>query len=348
MRQVALPGVSDKDLAAAIRFEIDSMNPTRRKTRCSIGRASAKVARSWWASRGAVRPGALHDAVCGSGRQGGVLHVLGAGDLFGAAPVFDAAGGRVSALLEEYGELEVYGESAARPMYSARLTDRPKKLAPWRWPSCAWLLGQNPRRCTPRSPNPEPPHRNTTCRRIVSLCSRGIRRLSARPMAVNLLPREQRQTSSRMRLVPALALGVLLFAAADRYRLPENADPRYLAEAPGRNPKTGAARPQGRGVGSENSDHPQSRADVGYFSDRTKEDLEAMNEPPSCWLLPHGSGRCRSRAILRDFGRGGTGGGLAQNAGWLASVPWLGFSIPITRANGEMFSLRSPRQGVTP
>ncbi len=132
VRQIALPGVTDKDLASAVRFEIDSLNP----------HSEEEVAYDW-ARIGntasvliAITLRSVVERYTALFSQAGVK----AACFTFSAPAIYSALRLLSrppkdgflALEPAEGGLEVYGESATRPIFSARLdqpSDRVRTLA---------------------------------------------------------------------------------------------------------------------------------------------------------------------------------------------------------------------------
>ncbi len=111
-----------------------------------------------------------------------------------------------------------------------------------------------------------------------------------RPLAVNLLPREQRQSSSRMRFVPTLALAtlaLLMLGAVVAY--PKYADRQYLGLL---HQEIQKLDPQARKAANLDRDIAITRnraQTLDNFRHRTKEDMDALNEltkvlAPPTWL----------------------------------------------------------------
>jgi general secretion pathway protein L len=171
------------------------------------------------------------------------------------------------------------------------------------------------------------------------------------PLAVNLLPREQRQSSSRLRFVPAIALAsvaLLLFGAVIAY--PKLADRQYLTLLQAQIRKL---EPQARKAVDLDRQIAVTRnraQTLDNFRNRTKDDLDALSEvtkllAPPTWLT--------SLQLTRDSI---AVSGEAEQAAALLKVldsshqfRGSAFVIPIARGqNGDMFTIRSARQGVAP
>jgi general secretion pathway protein L len=170
-------------------------------------------------------------------------------------------------------------------------------------------------------------------------------------LAVNLLPREQRQSTSRLRFVPAIALAsiaLLLLTAVLAY--PKYATGQYRellrAEIHKLEPQARKAVDLDRKIAIA-----RNRAQtLDTFRARTKEDLDGLSEvtkllAPPTWLT--------SLQLARDSL---TISGESEQAAALLKVMdssrqfrGSAFTIPIARGqNGDLFSIRAARQGVAP
>jgi hypothetical protein len=352
MRPLALPGVSDKDLAAAVRFEIDSMNPF-----------SEEESVFDWARVGAsatILVGVTRHAVLESYKtlfaEAGVTV---ASFTFSAPAIYSAlrlystpSPDGFLTLAEEADELEVYGESAARPVYSARLSGSAEKartlaVAELRLPP---ETEPSPLHQALPQPKAAPAEYNLAAAALgyaTALSGAGL----TRPISVNLLPREERQASSRLRLVPAIALAVLaLLAAGVAIAYPKFADRRYLgllqAEIRRVEPRARKAVELDRQIAITRN----RTQTLDSFRLRTKEDLDALNEltgllAPPTWL----NSLQLTRDSLSISGAGDQAAGLVKLLDGSHQFRGSSFTIPIVpSANGEIFSLRAQRQGVAP
>src|ERR1700683_1594057 len=211
VRQVSLPGVTDKDLASAVRFEIDSLNP----------HSEEEVAFDW------ARIGRTSSVLIGIALRSVVERytvlfsqagVKAACFTFSAPAIYSALrllstppkDGFLAMEPSEDG-LEVDGESATRPIFSARL-DQPSErvrilaVSELRLPpetEAASLREQLPQPlAAPESYEP-----SRACLSYAAALSGAglLRRLS-----LNLLPMEQRQSASRLRYIPTAALGFIV------------------------------------------------------------------------------------------------------------------------------------------
>jgi hypothetical protein len=273
--------------------------------------------------------------------------------IYSAVRVFSTPPPEGFLVLEEAGdELEVYGESPARPLFSARV-DRSAESA--RTLAIAELRldpATEPAALHDRLPQPlAVPADYDFPRASLAYATAVAGACLLRPLAVNLLPREQRQSTARLRFVPAIALAslaLLLFGAVVAY--PKYADGQYLgllrAEIHKLEPQARKAVDLDRKIVIA-----RNRAQtLDTFRARTREDLDALSEvtkllAPPTWLS--------SLQLTRDSV---AVSGEAEQAAALLKVldsshqfRGSAFVIPIARGqNGDIFTIRSTRQGVAP
>lgn len=199
LRAIPMPGVADKDLDAAIRFQLDGLHPY----------AEDDVIASWSklpgaqtvlvaiARRDAIERYASALAEAGvklAGFTCSAAAIYSALRLFGKTPVSP-----ILALEEAGGAAEFYGESAAHPVFSARFEAGDPGMAAF---ACAEL------RIDPIEPQPLASVVGAApalpfSAALVSACPRLA-------LALNLLPADRRQTGSRAMWVPAAALTAIV------------------------------------------------------------------------------------------------------------------------------------------
>src|SRR5580693_2716939 len=352
VRQVALPGVSDKDLASAIRFEIDSLNPYSEEEAVfdwsRIGKSSSILV-------GITRRSLLERYMTRFAEAGVKVasFTFSAPAIYSALRVFSNPPSEGFVVLEESGdELEVYGESAARPLFSARV-DRSAESAT-RLAIAELRLTPETEPATLHDKLPQPlaaPADYDLSRSSLAYATAVASACRPHPLAVNLLPPEQRQFTSRLRFVPAIALAsmaLLLFGAVIAY--PKYADSQYLgllrAEIRRLEPRARKAVELDRQIAIT-----RNRAQtLDAFRARTKEDMEALSEvtkllTPPTWL----TSLQLSRDSVAISGEAEQAAALLKVLDGSHQFRGSGFTIPIARGqNGDLFSIRSARQGVTP
>jgi hypothetical protein len=352
VRQVMLPGVSDKDLASAIRFEIDSLNPYSEEEAVfdwsRIGKTSSILV-------GITRRAVLERYATRFAEAGVKVasFTFSAPSIYSALRVFSTPPPQGFLVLEETGdELEVYGESPARPIFSARVERSAASACTLAIAELRLSPETEPAALHDKLPQPlAAPADYDLPRASLAYSTALAGACLLRPLSVNLLPREQRQSTSRLRFVPAIALAsiaLLLFGAVVAY--PKYANEQYLellrAEIHRLEPEARKALDLDRKIAVA-----RNRAQtLDTFRARTREDLDALSEvtkllTPPTWL--------NSLQLTRDSL---TVAGEAEQAAALLKVMdsshqfrGSAFVIPIARGkDGDLFSIRGARQGVAP
>lgn len=219
LRQIMLAGVSAKDLDAAVMFQLDGLHPYQEEqVASSWARLPASdavlvaIARRETVERYATLFAEAGVPLAGFTCSGAAIYS--ALRLFGAAP--PAA---ILACEPTGAGVEIYGESPARPLLSAIFDLEPARAVPL---ASAELRLETPLEAVPLSQllNSETPLAHAAA--LASACPH----LS---LPLNLLPAEQRRAASRLRWVPAAALGaVVLLLAGGMAVLPGYQDSRYL------------------------------------------------------------------------------------------------------------------------
>jgi hypothetical protein len=291
VRQVMLPGVTDRDLAAAIRFEVDSLNPYSEEEAvfdwARVGKSASVVV-------GITRRSVL-DRYQTRFAEAGVKvasFTFPAPSIYSALRIFSAPPAEGFVAFEEIGdELEVYGESPSRPLFSARV-DPPAEGAR-RLAVAELRLAPETEAAVLHEKLPQPlavPSDYDLTRASLAYAAAVAGAYPLHPLAVNLLPREQRQSTSRLPFVPAIALAslaLLLFGAVLAY--PKYADRQYLALL---HAQIRQLEPQARKAVDLDRQTAVTRnraQTLDNFRLRTKEDLDALNEvtrllAPPTWM----------------------------------------------------------------
>lgn len=352
VRQIALPGVADKDLASAVRFEIDSLNP----------HSEEEVTYDW--ARIGKTPSVLVAIVLRSvvERYTALFSQAGvktASFTFSAPAIYSAL--RLLAIpprdgflaIEPAGEgFELYGESPTRPIFSARLEqppDRARTLAVSELRLPPETEAAPLHDCLPRpvaTPETYDPAR-ASLSYAAALASAG----PIRPLSVNLLPREQRRSASRLRYVPTAALAsvaLLLGVAALAY--PSYSDRHYagLLEAQVRifAPLARKAVEADRETVNE-----RNRAQtLDNFKQQTRQDLDALNALTHLLAPPAFLNSLQlTRTVVSITGETNQAAELIKLLDGSHQFQGSAFSLPIQRsARGEIFSIRSSRRAVNP
>jgi hypothetical protein len=280
VRQLALPGISGKDLAGAVRFQMDSLHPyseedvlsswTRLDDSSTVLVAIVKadvVGR--YATLFAEAGVKIAGFTCSAAVTYSALR------LFGGRPPAEVLAADTTAET-----VEIYGESPSKAVFSASFQLEPERAAalaaaelrfesmpPLR--NLAELLGADP--ALPYAAA------------LTSACPRHC-------LPLNLLPAEQRQTSSPMIWVPSTALGALvLLAAAATTALPSFENRRYVGELAGEIAKVQPGVAQAAALDREIDLTRKRTILLDSFRARSKADMDVLAEmtqllAPPAWL----------------------------------------------------------------
>jgi len=279
-RQVALPGVAAKDAESAIRFQIDTLHPYGDEDVCwgwsQVGAGSALV--------GVVRRSTVERYVELFSEAGVAVSSF----TFSAAAVHAAIrlnghnGGEGFVALSHTasGSVEVYGESAARPVFSAEFDVAPQRAA---------LLALSELRLPPETAPrtleeilPKPAVNlveNDLSRNPLPYATALAGACPRFAPSVNVLPPEHRRLNSRAMLIPSLALAaVALLLAGGFWVYSAYADRKYLA---GLNAQIAQLQPKAQQAAALDREFDRLRARVrllDQYRDQTRNDLEALND----------------------------------------------------------------------
>jgi len=291
VRQIALPGVTDRDLASAVRFQIDSLHPYEED----------EATHAW------VRiPGTDHVLVVIARRakieryaalfqEAGIKissFTCSAAALYSAIRLFGVPpeGGFVT-LAGGGSEAELYGESAARPLFSASLGGLPEHAVSL---AAAELRLASDAAAVPiEGLLPAPVRAPADFDLSREALPYAVALAGACPrlaLAANLLPAEHRSSSSRLMYVPTAVLAALLIllvialGAQSRYQ-----ERRYLEQLEA---EIARLEPQAKTLDRVERSIDEGRGRIRLLDDfhrRTKSDLDALNEltkmlAPPAWL----------------------------------------------------------------
>jgi len=349
VRQVPLPGVSDRNVANALKFQIDSLHPwpedeavwdyaragksdtvlvgiTRRATldeyTTLFNEAGVKIARFTF-SAAAIQP-ALR--------------------FYGAPPEGFLA-------WSQNGALELYGESASRPVFSASFDQQPQLAVASALSELRLDPAEEPVPIESLLPQPAAAPSGTALSRIARTYAAAL--TSACPwlaLRLNLLPEERRQASSRALYLPTIVLAsLILLVAVGLFVYNAIAQRRYLETLESQirelTPKANRAARLDRQI----LDARQRMDAIDNFRLRSREDMDALNDTTRVLAPPSFlTGMNLSRQSVEMSGH------ADQAAGFLKLLDGTGrfqnseFIMPIQRdATGENFAIRAQRKGVT-
>ncbi|MCS7025540.1 MAG: hypothetical protein NZV14_12135 [Bryobacteraceae bacterium] len=354
VRTVLLPGVAENDLEAALALQIDGLHPY----------PEGEAAWSWAKLHA---PGAV---LVGLARQPVIDHyaekfaeagIKIASFTFSAALCYSAVRlmGQPPAegflgITETPGGVEVYGESPARPCYSASY------LEPWERAAVLSLaelrlssasrprelveLFPPPRRVPATQGEPLRTHMLAYLAALAAACPHLALRL-------NLLPPALRVQSSRWIYVPTLVLGALFIlglVAVGVYSRYENLKYLRALEA-----EIASLEPLVKKLAELDSRTDQARRRIELldrFQARTKTDLDALREAtkilaPPAWL----NTLELSRTAMVVAGEADQATGLLKALDGSPLFQGSEFLVPLMRVgNTEVFRIRSAREGAEP
>ncbi len=280
VRQLALPGVSGQDLAGAVRFQLDGLHPYNEEDVLS---SWARLEHSSTVLVAIVRAETIRRYASLFGEAGikiagftcSAAATYSALRLFGKTPPAEI-------LAYEAGDsgVEIYGESPSKPVFSAVFNVDLERAAALASPELRFesapailplpeLLGADPAL----------PYAAALASACPRLC-----------LALNLLPAEQRQTSSPMVWVPSTALAVLvLLAAGATTALPGFENRRYLRELDTAIAKVQPAAARAAAIDREIDSTRKRTVLLDSFRARSKADMDVLAEmtrllAPPAWL----------------------------------------------------------------
>lgn len=349
VRQLSLPGVSDRDLPAAIQYQLDSLHPYGEDEAahawCRIGRAGAVLV-------AIVRRETLERYI-GLFSEAGIKV---AGFSFSGAAVYSAARliskpplGGFLAVHEAADALEIYGESEARPIFSAEFEVPRERAAALAAAELRLPAESEPVEIASLLPAPRPvPADYDFSRSTMAYAAALAGACPLLALPLNLLPPEHRTATSRAMFVPTAVLVLLLVGALVALAsITPIEDRKYLASM---EREIARLEPMVKKAASLDRAIDKARARARLLDDvrrRSKTDLDALAElnkliPPPAFV--NGLEMNRGTVVLN--------GQAEQAAPLLKAIdnsPLFQeseFTVPIARAGkNEVFRIRSNREG---
>jgi len=349
VRQISLPGVTDKDLESAVRFEIDSLNPHSEEDVAydwgRIGKTSSVLI--------AITPRAVVERYTALFSQAGVkaaCFTFSAPTIYSALRLLSTPSKDGFLALEPVEDgLEIYGESATRPIFSARLDQSPDRartlaISELRLPpetEAAPLRDQLPRPLAQ-------PDTYDAARACLSYAAALAGAGPLRPLSLNLLPREQRQSTSRLRYIPTAVLGsIVLLLAIAALAYPSYSDRHYVGLVQQQIQRYGPLAKQAATVERDTANARNRSQTIDNYRQQTRQDLAALNEltellAPPAWL----SSLQLTRSSVSITGETDQAAVLIKLLDGSRQFRGSSFSLPLQKTStGEAFSIRSSRQG---
>ena len=353
VRQISLPGVSNRDLAAAVQLQIDSLHPFADE---EIYYTHARLANS----PAVLVAVARREVILEYGAMFAEAGIKVASFTFSAAVLYssmrlitDPPAEGFLTLYEREGDIEVYGESESRPVFSASLPVAGARALSLATSELRLDPATEPRRFTdllpkpavfPASHDPSTPEFDSNALAYAAGVAGACPWLT---IEGNLLPVDQRRASSRVRLIPTIVLASLLLiltgalAASSSY-----ADSRYLGVLQIQIRKF---EPQARRVEALDRDTAALRGRaqaIDGFRRRAKLDMDTLAEVTKLIAPP---GWVTNLDLDRDTIQLA---GEAEPAEPLVKAfdnsPYFNrseFTMPITRGSvGDLFRMRAVRE----
>ena len=345
VRQVAIPGVAGKDKESAIRFQLDTLHPYGEEDVCwgwsSLGGNSALVG---IARRDLVERYAQLFLEAGIPISS---FTFSAAAVHAAVRLNGSPEGFLALSRSSHGTVEVYGESAARPVFSAEFEMPVERatllaLAELRLPP-----ETSPRKLEEVLPRPEVnPVENDLSRNALPYATALAGACPRLAPAANILPIEHRRSRSRAIFIPtAVLLVLLLLVSGAIVAWSRLADRRYLAKLQS---QIAQLEPQARRAAALDREIEALRARtrlLDHFRNQTRSDLDALNELTRLLAPPAWSNAIN---ITRDSAR------ISGEAPQAAPLIKLMDSSPlfensefavISRGSGtEVFQIRTNRE----
>jgi len=279
-RQLALPGVAPKDVESAIRFQLDTLHPYGDEDVCwgwsrlEAGSALVGIVRRSTVERYVelfseagvavssftFSAAAIHAAIRFNGHSGG--------------------GGFVALSHTASGSVEVYGESASRPVFSAEFEMAPQRAALLALSELRLPPDTAPRTLEEVLPKPGiNPVENDLSRNALPYATALAGACPRFAPSANMLPLEYRRLSSRAILIPSIVLAVVVALLIGGFWLYSSyADRKYLAAL---NAQIAKLEPRAMRAAALDREFDRIRARVrllDQYRNQARNDLDALNE----------------------------------------------------------------------
>ena len=351
VRQVALPGVGRKDIEGAIRLQLDSLHPYGEDevswgwSRLAYGAVLVGIVRRSTVERYVQLFTEADVAVRSFTFSAAAVHA--AIRASGAGPKGLPGEGFIALSRTASGAVDVYGESAARPVFSAEFELTPERAAGLALAELRLPPGTSPRTLEEVLPKPDAnPVENDLSRNALPYATALAGACPRLAPAANVLPPEHRRLSSRAVFIPTLILAALaLLVAGAVVVYSKLAERRYLrridAEIAQLEPRARRAAALDREIASV-----RARAQLlARLRSQTRGDLDVLNEltrlvEPPAWT--------NSINLARDSVR------VTGEAPQSALLPKILDSSPLFEnsaldmvnrgANGELFQMHTARR----
>jgi len=348
-RQLALPGVASKDAESAIRFQLDTLHPYGDEDVCwgwsRLGAAAALV--------GIVRRSTVERYVELFSEAGIAVSSF----TFSAAAVHAAIrlnghhGGEGFVALSHTasGSVEVYGESAARPVFSAEFDMAPQRAALLALAELRLPPETAPRTLEEILPKPAVnPVENDISRNALPYATALAGACPRFAPSANVLPPEHRRLSSRAMLIPSLVLAaVVALLLGGLWFYSSYADRKYLA---GLDAQIARLEPRAQRAAALDREFDRLKARVrllDQYRGQTRSDLDSLNEITTLLTPPYWTNNVViNRSTVRINGEGPQAAPLVKI---FDSSPFFENTVPDVASPapggaGELFQIHASRR----
>ncbi len=354
VRQVALPGVVNRDVPAALNFQIDSLHPYSENEAVY---AWARIGKTPTILVGITRRDVL-DSYIALFNEAGIKvssFTFSAASMYSAVRLYAAPAKGFLALSpqrqdDEEELFEVYGESPTHPLFSASLEMPEQRVRSLALSELRLDPDYEPTSFDAILPKPTAAPEGEDLSRMAMPYATALTGACPRlALSINLLPEEQRAARSRWIYVPTMVLASLLLFALGGLALSGNYENRQYVETleqqiKGVQPQAAKATALDREITTL-----RNRAQMlDTFRLRSKDDMDALNEltrvlKPPTWL----NGLQLSRTQLTISGQTDQSTPLLKALDGTKQFKGSEFTLPMARVpTGETFSIRASREGV--
>jgi Tfp pilus assembly protein PilN len=280
VRQIALPGVAAKDIEGAVRLQLDSLHPYGDDavswgwSRLDFGSVLVGISRQSLIDRYVELFTEAGVAVCSFTFSAAAVHA--AIRLNGHAN----GAGFVALSRAASGAVEVYGESASRPVFSAEFDAPPQRAA---------LLALSELRLPPETaplllaevlPKPSTnPAENDLSRNALPYATALAGACPRLAPSANVLPLEHRRFNSRAVFIPSIVLAALVLLVAGGMMLySKYAERQYLAQLQGEINRLAPMKQRADALDRQASQDRLRMRMLDQYRGQTRYDLDTLNE----------------------------------------------------------------------
>ena len=282
VRHVALPGVARRDIESALRFQLDTLHPYGEDeivwawSPLAYGNVLVGIARRQTVERYAVVFAEAGVAVSSFTFSAAALHSA----IRVNTAVTQLPEGFVALGRTESGAVEVYGESVARPVYSAEFDMPPERAAALAASELRLPANTEPKPLESVLPTPETnPVENDISRNARPYATALAGAFPRLAPAANLLPPEHRRYSSRAVFIPSAVLAALALLIALSMGVYGGLSERiYLRDIQAEIARLEPARKKAEALEKQTQQARLRAQQLDEFRQQTRKDLEALNE----------------------------------------------------------------------